>query len=69
MQRHKRAGSIAGKASSTTITRFIVEVVSTTIAPSDVCTRPSRTMPSQPRVCGLVMPGRYVGAGRGVNES
>ena len=49
VQRHEqRPGIIAGSASSTTMTRLRVEVVSTTIAPSAVCTRPSRTMPSQP---------------------
>ena len=30
------------------MTRFIVEVMSTTIAPSAVCTRPSLTIPIQP---------------------
>ena len=40
-------GIIAGSASSMTITRFKVEVVSTTTAPSAVWTRPSLTMPNQ----------------------
>ncbi len=38
----------AGSAISTTITRLMVEVSSTKIAPSAVCTRPSLTIPSQP---------------------
>jgi hypothetical protein len=42
------AGSMAGKASSTAITRLSVPAVSTTIAPSAVCTGPRRKMPNQP---------------------
>ena len=47
-------GSIAGIASSTTITRFSVEVVRTTIAPSPVCTSPSLTIPNHDNT-GLFM--------------
>ena len=51
---------IAGNASSTTMTRLSVEVVSTTMDPSEACTSPSRTMPSQPnvRITGCVFIGR-----------
>ena len=49
-------GSSAGSASSTTMTRFIVEVVSTTIAPSADCTRPRRAIPSQPRCAAAFTP-------------
>ena len=48
-------GSVAGSASSTTMTRFRVEVVSTTIAPSAVWTSPSRTIPSQPSVAAVIV--------------
>ena len=44
-----KLGSKAGKASSTTITRLSVEVVSTTTAPSAACTRPSRAMRPHPK--------------------
>ena len=43
------AGSIAGSASSTTMTRFSVEVVRTMMAPRDVWTRPRRRIEPQPR--------------------
>ena len=42
-----RPGRTAGRDSSTFITRFSVEVDSTKIAPSAVCTSPSRAMPNQ----------------------
>ena len=45
---------MAGRASSTTMTRFRVEVVSTTMAPRAACTRPRRRIPIQPKRCGRV---------------
>src|SRR5215472_4055001 len=45
-------GSIEGRPSSTTMTRFSVAMVRTVTEPSPVCTRPSLTMPSQESGCG-----------------
>lgn len=39
---------MAGMAISTTMTRLMVEVVKTTMAPRAVCTRPKRKIPSHP---------------------
>src|ERR1700760_2293937 len=44
---------MAGRASSTTMIRFSVDVVSTTIAPSAACTRPSRKIPNHESGGGL----------------
>jgi len=40
---------MAGNANSTTITRFKVDVVVTTTAPRQACTRPSRITCHQPK--------------------
>ena len=46
-RRRAAPGTKAGNASSTTITRLMVEVIRTTTAPSAVWTSPSRIMPDQ----------------------
>src|ERR1700759_19720 len=46
-------GSIEGRPSSTTMTRFSVAMVRTVTEPSAVCTRPSRTIPYQESGCGV----------------
>jgi hypothetical protein len=55
-------GSMAGSASSTTMTRLSVAIVRIVTEPSAVCTRPSRAIPNQDKDGGelvVIIPGAH----------